>query len=217
MNLQLGGVKLNQMSGSTPFKIKYQVADLLVAPKGTSNVLGNLSKGAVVLVIEDSDPYYFKVQLDNGLAGYIYKAAGEIVQGASLSKLSPIDSPAPAEAATKPVPTRSANGSSTPTVAARAPRQAAPKSAPASTSSNSSSNSRRESSGPATKVSSAAIISVTSAEIAVYDKPGIIGRQIAKMRRGELAGLLADDGYFFQIQLSTGVIGYIPRYAAEKK
>jgi len=207
---------LNQISGNTPLKIKYQVADLLVAPKGTSNVLGNLLKGAVVLVIEDSDPYYFKVQLDNGLAGYIYKAAGEIVQGASLSKLPTLDSPVPAEVATKPVPARSANGTGAPAVTARASRQAAPKSAPASTSS--SSNVRREPSTSAAKVSSAARgITVTSAEIAVYDKPGIIGRQISKLRRGERAGLLSDDGYFFQIQLSTGVIGYIPRYAAEKK
>lgn len=76
---------------NTPFKIKWQKADLLVAPKGTSNSLGYLKKGAVVIITEDSDPYYYKVFLDNGLVGFVYKDAGEKGRGLQPTKMSPLN------------------------------------------------------------------------------------------------------------------------------
>ncbi len=202
---------------NTPFKIKWQKADLLVAPKGTSNSLGILKKGAVVTVTEDSDPYYFKVSLDNGLEGFVYKDAGEKVRG-----LQPTKMPSLSELAESSKPstngTSSAFGTVTPVE----------KSASAA-------NGRRpiggmsraqnaiprisESTPPATArvVGVGPGVTITSGEIAVFDKPGIIGNQVAKLKRGERVKLLNDDGFFYQVQLSTGVTGYIPRYAAEEK
>jgi hypothetical protein len=198
------------------FKIKYLNTDLLVAPKGTSNSLGTLKKGAVVLITEDADPYYYKVRLDNGLEGYIYKDAGTTAPGLSLTKIASVNGTEPKEAAPKSA-APSSNGVA-PELPGRRPAatvraSAAPTPAPAprprpEISSSAPSTARVVGAGPG--------ITITSAEIAVFDKPGIIGKQIAKLRRGERAALLSDDGFFYQIRLSTGIVGYIPRYAGEQ-
>jgi hypothetical protein len=208
---------VNQISGSTPFKIKYKYTDLYVAPKSTSSVMGTLYKGAVVLVVEDSDPYYYKVKLDNGLVGYVYKDSGVISAGATPSKF-----PVTAEEKPAPSPEPSVNGRakvSSPAVEKAAP---APRPAPAYTPKASASNGVTRSTESAAPTAARVVgagpgVTVTSAEIAVYDKPGIIGKQVAKLRRGDRAALISDDGYFYQVRLATGIIGYIPRYAAEKK
>ncbi len=209
---------MERNSGSTPFKIRWQKADLLVAPKGTSNSLGSLKKGAVIMITEDNDPYYYKVSLDNGLEGYVYKDAGEKVSGVqptkmpSLSELGMVTSNGTEGGAAEEAPkspytngrripavtasTQSTNGNGNGRVAPRPVQSSVPPAA------------RVVGAGPG--------VVVTSAEIAVFDKPGIIGKQIAKVRRGERAALLSDAGFFYQIQLSTGVVGYIPRYAAQQ-
>jgi uncharacterized protein YgiM (DUF1202 family) len=195
------------------FKIKYVNTDLLVAPKGTSNSLGTLKKGAVVLITDDADPYYYKVRLDNGLEGYIYKDAGKTAPGLTLTKIIAVNGTEPKEAAPKAIapkagPVVSTNGAA-PEVAAptvrksvKAPRPRPETSAPVP------STARVIGAGPS--------ITISSAEIAVSDKPGITGRQVAKLRRGERVTLLSDDGFFFQVKLATGIVGYIPRYAGEQ-
>ena len=200
---------------NTPFKIKWQKAELHVAPSGTSNSLGNLKKGAVVIVTEDSNPYYYKVSLDNGLEGFVYKDAGEKVKGLqptklpSLSEMAEISKPStngtgPTMDISVEKSTSAANGRRPIGGMGRA-RNAVPR----ITESSPPTMARVEGVGPG--------VNITSAEIAVFDKPGIIGNQVAKLKRGERVRLLDDDGFFYKIQLTTGVTGYIPRYAAEEK
>ncbi len=205
---------MNQMSGSMSFKIRYVNTDLLVAPKGTSNSLGTLKKGAVVLITEDVDPYYYKVRLDNGLEGYIYKDAGKPEPGLSLTKIASVNGTEPKETTPKPA-ARSSNG-----VAPEVPAAITERRPISTVRTNGTPRPRPEASAPAPStarvVGAGPGITITSAEIAVFDKPGIIGRQVAKLRRGERATLLSDDGFFYQVRLSTGIVGYIPRYAGEQ-
>jgi hypothetical protein len=58
-------------------------------------------------------------------------------------------------------------------------------------------------------------VAIISGEIAVFDKPGIVGTQVGKLRRGEQVALVAQDDYFYCVTLPNGNAGYIPRYAAE--
>lgn len=203
------------------FKIKYKQTGLHMGPGVSFSIFGNLKKDAVVDVIEDASPYYYKVRLDNGLEGYVYKPSGEFTS-LPLTKMSdkemqslsaykdymPVSAfPMETNAVEIPVATNGKSTSATRRTAIRSVNGRPPV---------------RSGSG-IPDVSSARLtptsmnIEITSAEIAVFDTPGIVGRQIAKLRRGERVGLVNQDGFFYQVQLANGIVGYIPRYAAEAK
>ncbi len=181
--------------GTAQFKVKYRTVELQVAPSATASSLGTLKKGAVVTIIAQEDPYYYTVRLDNGLEGYIYKPAGEIV-----SDISPTPMPRlPGE----PEGNGSSNGAVPPVLGGKKP---------------SNSPTYRNGAAPsfsAARASGSGLV-ITSGEIAVFDKPGIVGKQVAKLKRGDQVMMVGQDSFFYQVALPNGASGYIPRYAAEK-
>lgn len=178
--------------GMAQFKVKYRTVELQVAPGAIASSLGTLKKGAVVTVIADNERYYYKVRLDNGLEGYIYKSAGVLANGAA---------PTPMPGA----PETNGKGGALPPAGGVAP---AGRSA-----------TYRNGSSPLTPSrpvnSSGRSLRITSGEIAVFDKPGIVGRQVAKLKRGDQVAMVGEDSFFFQVALPNGATGYIPRYSAE--
>lgn len=223
------------IGGATQFRIKYKETAIHSEPSAISGYLGTLRKGAVMEIIGDDHPYYYSVRLDNGLEGYVYKDAGEPVGGLNGLRLS-IDRPS-AAARTKSTPPMSGdvplvgegNGNSSTAPGAgdvaparnpgTRPSQSRPAYAPpvrparngASYNTASNGTSRQNGTG---RAGSAVVI--TSGEIAVFDQPGIVGRQVGKLRRGEQATIVSKDSFFFQVSLNNGQVGYIPRYAAEE-
>jgi uncharacterized protein YgiM (DUF1202 family) len=213
--------------GTAQFKVKYRTLELQVAPGATASSLGTLKKGAVVTVIADEGRYYYKVRLGNGLEGYVYKPAGELIGSFT---------PAPAESSNgkkevqetkKLKDTSSKNGTPPPlalektrtvsksrTTTTRNGASAFPSTPPTSSSV---SGVTSASSGSGVKLPSADAkdVTITSAEIAVFDKPGLIGKQVAKLKRGDQVTVLGQDGFFFEILLPSGIVGYIPRYAGQ--
>jgi hypothetical protein len=189
-----------------------------MGPSVTYSIYGNLKKGAVVDVIEDASAYYYKVRLDNGLEGYIYKPSGEFTS-LPLTKITdkelqalasyPGVTPSPLMGSMESVEVPVATNSTTRTSTRRAAISSANGRPPARTTTSEASGARLS--------PTAMNVEVTSAEIAVFDTPGIIGRQVAKLRRGEKVGLVSQDGFFYQVKLANGVVGYIPRYAAEAR
>ena len=212
--------------GSAQFRVKYKEAALQSGPSGIAGYLGTLHKGAVVEVLADDHPYYYRVRLDNGLEGYVYKAAGELSSGLSGSLLSRSETPvpsveAPASPSTQVAPlTPSVNGDYSAGESVRPaprigsssvrPRMPAARSAsvpPPARSSNGTGSQAARRGGQA--------VVITTSEIAVFDKPGIVGRQVGKLRRGEQVTLVGQDSFFFEVMLTNGLAGFIPRYAGE--
>ncbi|HEX2916113.1 MAG TPA: SH3 domain-containing protein [Chloroflexia bacterium] len=220
--------------GLSQLRIKYRETHLQKGPSGISGYLGTLRKGAVVEIIGDNHPYYYFVRLDNGLEGYVYKDAGEVTSGVMLTR--PVTTqvePAPKETVTPaaPVAEKKATEAFT-SLEMESPFTPAPRTSPATThngnlrssgspSSVNGSASRRNASYSASSNRprpgnrTASTVVVTTGEIAVFDRPGIVGTQVGKLRRGEQASLLGEDSFFFQVSLTNGAVGYIPRYAAE--
>lgn len=202
--------------GTAQFKIKHRVTELRVAPGATTSVLGTLRKGAVVTIISDENRYYYKVRLDNGLEGYVYKPAGEITNGATPSRMPAI------EEASESSFSSNGNGASPLPPAGSAMRRSTVSdrvgtyrngngngngSKPTVSSSNGNGTMPRSGSGRA--------LVVSSAEIAVFDRPGIVGKQVAKLKRGDQVTMIGQDSFFYQVALPNGTSGYIPRYSAD--
>ncbi len=229
---------MEQLSyGSAQFKVKFRETELKVAPGATTSALGILKKGAVVTVIDtDEDAYYYKVRLDNGLEGYVYKPAGTISQGLTPTRITPertelnTNGTAPATAMpemtiapTMPDTGSNGNGRVMPanrngqngrTMPDRYTRPASPTRNGTSSSGSRSSGLDVSSNGGGRRAGGGMVI-ITSAEIAVFDKPGIVGRQVAKLKRGNQVPLVGQDSFFFQVEVPNGATGFIPRYAAE--
>ncbi len=223
--------------GSTQFKVKYREIALQSGPSAISGYLGTLHKGAVMDVVGDDHPYYYLVRLDNGLEGYVYKAAGELTTGAQVTRSTPIEKATPevTASATKtdkttiPAPEPTGNARSAPVLpdmtmdAMRRPsttRQApaaprTPPIRPAGRSSSSSNGYSSSSSGSRPLSRGGNTVVITTGEIAVFDKPGIVGRQVGRLKRGEQVTLVGNDSFFFEVSLTNGQVGFIPRYAAE--
>lgn len=210
----------NNILGSR-FKIKYQKAGLHMGPSVAFSVYGYLKKGAVVDIIEDASAYYYKVRLDSGLEGYLYKPAGEVTS-LPLTRLS--DEEMKALSVYMPrSETTSMNGaamSDVPTMGAGSRQTPNRRTAVRTITSNGRTPATKggETVAPGARLSPTTMnIEISSAEIAVFDAPGIIGRQVAKLRRGERVALVSQDGFFYQIQLANGTTGFIPRYSADAK
>ncbi len=211
----------NKSFGVSQFRVKYKETALHAGPSGISAYLGTLHKGAVVEVVADTHPYYYKVQLDNGLEGYIYKPAGELTTGLSVTRLAKPTEEVKLESS--PV-LPSTNGTYVESAVTpdkkperltrvRSVSTSRPSTPPASRNSAASYSAGSNGASPNGRVSQAVII--TSGEIAVFNKPGIVGQQVGKLKRGERATLVDQDSFFFKVALSNGQVGYIPRYAAE--
>lgn len=240
----------NKGLGVSQFRVKYKETTLQIGPSAISGYLGTLRKGAVMEIIGDDHPYYYRVRLDSGLEGYVYKAAGELTSGlgfgggVTLSKvnedisranngtvnLKKDDVPAPLPNNPPPSASASANGVAPAVDVRKAIRPAPPAARPArsvaSPPTTRSSNNGRSANGSSASYSSSSsgarssgrtsrAVIVTSGEIAVFSKPGIIGQQVGKLKRGEQASLVDQDSFFFQVALPNGEVGFIPRYAAE--
>ena len=207
--------------GISQFRVKYKETALYAGPSGISGYIGTLKKGAVVEVVDDDHAYYYHVRLDNGLEGYIYKAAGELTSGLTPTRLDKVEESVPLDNnfvmpnvnGAGPEP----NGVSSPSQLTRV-RPASvsrPNLRPVTTSREKSiANSNGNGTRPTSRNGKAII--VTSGEIAVFSKPGIVGQQVGRLKRGEKVMVVAQDGFFFQVALNNGQVGYIPRYAAEE-
>ncbi len=208
---------------ASQFRVKYKETALHGGPSGISAYVGTLRKGAVVELVADDHPYYYRVRLDNGLEGYVYKDAGELTSGIVGPRLTTVVEDAvqkdiaQKDAVQKAMPdvtepakpsrlTRIRPGSS---ANSRPATPLPPRPAANSNGYSASSNGTR----PAGRASHSVV--VTSGEIAIFSKPGIVGQQVGKLKRGERATLIGQDSFFFQVALSDGQTGYLPRYAAE--
>lgn len=207
--------------GISQFRVKYQETALYAGPSGISGYIGTLKKGAVVEVVGDDHPYYYHVKLDNGLEGYLYKAAGELTSGLTPTRLNKVEEAvsqdnnfvAPSLNGASPE-ANGANGSSRLT-RVRPASASRPNLRPVTTSREKTiANSNGNGTRPTSRNGRAVV--VTSGEIAVFSKPGIVGQQVGRLKRGEKATVIAQDGFFFQVALNNGQVGYIPRYAAEE-
>ena len=183
--------------GMTQFKVKYRTVELQVAPGATASSLGTLRKGAVVTVIGDGGRYYYKVRLDNGLEGYVYKPAGQVTNGTAPTPMAPVPglTDTNGNGAVPPANSKASLGQTTTYRNGSSPLS--PTSSPGSNGSGHS-------------------LIITSGEIAVFDKPGIVGRQVAKLKRGDQVSMIGQDSFFYQVSLTNGATGYIPRYSAEQ-
>ena len=202
--------------GTASFVIRYRTLELQTAPALTATSLGTLKRGAVVSILEDVSRYYYKVRLDNGLEGYVYKPGGELSNNLPPTPLPSIEirpgpnGALPAADIDGAVARNKLNGVEPPLKNGSSPalnhnsNQAQP-----STTIYSSMTQRRgnNSSGPR--------LIITTGEIAALDKPGIVGRQVAKLRHNDVVGLVSEDSFFYQVALPNGSYGYIPRYTAE--
>lgn len=219
--------------GSSQFRVKYRETPLLSGPSGISGYIGTLRKGAVLEVLEDAHPYYFLVRLDNGLEGYVYKGAGELTSGLSLTRLKeqemtvapPAIAPgleispngATPDNSTEAVkrPTRLSTVTRT-TPPARPVRPASrPRNGASPNGTTGSYGYSASSNGARNNGRMARTVVIITGEIAVFSKPGIVGQQVGKLRRGEQVSVLDQDSFFFQVSLPNGQVGFIPRYAAE--
>ncbi|MEI6043695.1 MAG: SH3 domain-containing protein [Chloroflexota bacterium] len=225
--------------GTAQFKVKFRTVELQVAPGATASSLGTLKKGAVVSVLADANPYYYKVSLGNGLEGYVYKPAGTL--SGSI--------PTPAEkgtsnetkgtkavrttketktikAATRETKAVKATSTSNGSIASLKVEKSSTASRSKTTASKGGLNAlpskTKSSSGVASSNSGGGVKSsssdgqdllITSAEIAVFDKPGLIGKQVSKLKRGAQVTMLTQDGFFFEVLLPGGTVGYIPCYS----
>jgi Bacterial SH3 domain len=207
---------LDSILGSR-FKIKYKQAGLHMGPSVTYSVYGNLKKGAVVDVIEDASAYYYKVRLDNGLEGYVYKPSGDFTS-LPLTKVTDKELLALAAYSGVVPPAQTAESPSIEIPAASGTTRTATRRTTVIRSANGRPPARTVSESATSRLTPTSMnVEITSAEIAVFDNPGIIGRQVAKLRRGEKVGLVSQDGFFYQVKLANGIVGYIPRYAAENR
>jgi uncharacterized protein YgiM (DUF1202 family) len=206
--------------GVNQFRVKYKETALYLGPSAISGYIGTLHKGAVLTVVGDDHPYFYRVQMDNGLEGYVYKASGELSAGLSPTRFGPIEI---AESPNGAEPIESANGvipEATPEKPVRQtrvrPATTTTRSTSRSTGSTSSYSSTSNGARGAASSRAARAVVVTSGEIAVFDKPGIVGQQVGRLRRGAKVPVLAQDGFFYQVELTSGQVGYIPRFAAEE-
>lgn len=248
----------NATYGTQLYKVKYRTVELQTAPAFTATSLGTLKRGAVVTILDDSNPYHYQVRLDNGLEGYVYKAAGEITSGLNPTpmpqtnlKLSETPDGAVSPKSGPNNPSNgivSSNGTSNGTVSSNGNGLSNDFfTAPGSTEylikekngrSNGTRrgldryNSPRHSNNGNGSVSEngtltfgnlssgrnndrASSVKITTSEIAALDTPGIVGRQVAKLRRGDIVSVLKEDSFFYEVALPNGQSGFIPRYAGE--
>lgn len=195
--------------GTALFKVKYRTVELQTGPSYTATSLGTLKRGAVVTVIEDSSRYFYKVRLDNGLEGYVYKPAGETTSGLGPTPMPTLTMEVKAEKNGYALPSHDIDGAATNGKLLNG---------------NGSANHNGKSLmsqtsvynlGPLRYNGTNKAVEVTSGEIAALDQPGITGRQVAKLRRGDVVSVVNEDSFFYQVSLPNGIVGYIPRYAAE--
>lgn len=220
--------------GTQLYKVKYRTVELQTAPAFTATSLGTLKRGAVVTILNDAETYHYKVRLDNGLEGYVYKAAGAVISG-----LNPTAMP---ELTIKPAENHrngtsngvvSNNGSSNGffsgtdstdyLITNKNGNGSGRKTERYTPSRNGSSNGFEADSSAMTfgnlssghSNSTTRAVKIITGEIAALDKPGIVGHQIAKLRRGDVATVLSEDSFFYEVALPNGQVGFIPHYAAE--
>ncbi len=202
--------------GTASFRITYRTLELQTAPALTATSLGTLKRGAVVTILEDVSRYFYKVHLDNGLEGYVYKPGGELSNNLPPTPLPRVEtSPGPNGALPAAdidgaVVRNKLNGVEPPLKNGSSPapnhsnNQAQP---PTTIYSNMAQRRGNNNNGPR--------LIITSGEIAALDKPGIVGRQVAKLRHNDIVSLVSQDSFFYQVALPNGAHGYIPRYTAE--
>jgi len=207
--------------GTAQFKVKYRVVELQVAPGATASSLGTLKKGAIVTIIGDENPYYYQVRLDNGLEGYIYKPAGELTSSVP-TRLPAVAEVTESNNTVPPTPVPPTIEKAGPTVRPQPQPRTINNSRNGTnnTSSSVSSNTRMPTESSMTgstppRTRGGRTLIITSGEIAVFDKPGIVGRQVAKLKRGDKVAMAGQDSFFFQVSMPNGATGYIPRYSAE--
>lgn len=198
--------------GTASFKIRYRTLELQTAPALTATSLGTLKRGAVVTILEDVSRYYYKVRLDNGLEGYVYKPGGELSNNLPPTPLPPVE--------TKPGPNGAFPSADIDGAVARNKLNGVEP--PLKNISNPDNNlmqphptvyslmaQQRNSNDGGPR------LIITSGEIAALDKPGIVGHQVAKLRHNDIVSLVSEDSFFYRVALPNGTHGYIPRYTAE--
>jgi uncharacterized protein YgiM (DUF1202 family) len=236
---------MDQQTSIGTFRVKYKETGMYSGPSSISNYLGTLRKGATLDILDDSDSYYYMVRTSSGDTGYVYRDAGEVVGGISAVRRSTPLSLAKTETYTNgysngssngnganawaiapaetPAPTTNGNGNGSnglisarsTTRSVRQPAARPPSVRPATPRTTQSGMGVMISSANRPAARNATKVSIISGEIAVFDKPGIVGTQVGKLRRGDQVALVAQDDYFYCVTLSNGNAGYIPRYAAE--